>query len=80
MRNKNHGLDGVVAHVTKRKNLLTNLACFPICHACVEVDRRGMGNMSTSQDSGTHVVFAKAEVESGCALARCKKKNTHDKI
>ena len=38
-----------------------------------------MGNIGAGQDSGALVVFAKAEVESGCALARCKKNNTHDK-
>ncbi|KAI1792458.1 hypothetical protein LXA43DRAFT_972582 [Ganoderma leucocontextum] len=52
----------------ERNELLTSLACVPTRHARVGVDRRGTGDVGTGQDGGALVVFAKAEVESGCAL------------
>lgn len=64
-----HGRDGVVvARVTKRDELLTSWACLLTCHVHAVVDRRGEGNVGASQDRSALVVFAKAEVESGCAL------------
>ena len=64
-----NGLDGVVvAHVTKRDELLTRLACVPTRHARVGVDKRGTGDVGAGQDGSALVIFAKAEVESGCAL------------
>jgi hypothetical protein len=64
-----HGLNGiVVAHATEHDELLTSLACVPMRHAGVGVDRRGTGNVGAGQDGGALVVFAKVEVESSCAL------------
>ena len=63
-----HGPDGVVvAHVTERDELFTSLAVVRAHHALVGVDRRS-GDVGAGQHGDARVVFAQAEVQSGCAL------------